>query len=75
MKYLLIILVVLAGIWIWRSARQADLKRNRPSSNAPPQPLDMVRCTLCSVHVPSVDAIQGKNGLYCSADHLRIAEH
>jgi len=75
MKFLLVILVVLVGIWLWRSNRQADPKLHRQKAKAAPEPLDMVRCTLCSVHVPSVDAVQGKKGTYCCADHLHRAEH
>lgn len=74
MKFLLVILVVLVGIWLWRSNRQADPKRHRQQPKAAPEPLDMVRCALCSVHVPSGDAVQGKKGVYCSADHLHRAE-
>lgn len=72
MKFLLIISVVLVGIFLWRSNRRADLKQ-MPRKTATP-PLDMVRCALCSVHVPSADAVQGKKGSYCSADHFHRAE-
>lgn len=74
MKLLLVLSVVLVGIWLWRSNRPAHPKRNRQQPEAAPEPLAMVRCSLCSVHVPSIDAIQGKNGAYCSADHLHRAE-
>jgi uncharacterized protein len=74
MKFLLVILMVLAGIWLWRANRPSDPKLHRQKTKAAPEPLDMVRCTLCSVHVPSVDAVQGKKGPYCSADHLHLAE-
>ena len=75
MKFLLILSVVLLVVWIWRSSRSTASKRNQQQNKAAPEALEMVRCTLCSVHVPSVDAIQGKNGPYCSADHLHRAEH
>lgn len=74
MKYLLILSVVLVGIWLWRSGRPSDQKRKQRQTKAAPEPLDMVSCAACSVHVPSVDAIQGKKGWYCSADHLHRAE-
>lgn len=74
MKFFLIILVVLVGIWLWRSNRQAEPKLHRQKAKAAAPPLDMVRCTFCSVHVPAADAVQGKKGLYCSADHLQRAE-
>lgn len=75
MKFLLIIVVVLAGVWLWRSSRRVDPKRHRQPPQAAPKPLEMVRCAFCSVHIPSVDAVQGKKGLYCSADHLHRAEY
>lgn len=74
MKFLLILLVALVGIFLWRSNRQANTRRRGQSSSATTPPLDMVRCTLCSVHIPSVDAVQGSKGSYCSADHRRRAE-
>lgn len=75
MKYLLVLCIVLLGIWLWRTNREADPKRNKQQTKAAPKPLEMVRCTLCSVHIPSTQAIQGKKGAYCSADHLHLAEH
>lgn len=74
MKFLLLILVVLAGIWLWRTKRLADPKLKRQQPPATATPLEMVRCTLCSVHIPLVDAVQGKQGPYCCTDHLQRAE-
>ena len=74
MRLLLVLAVVLFGIWLWRSNREAKaaLKEEKP----PPaqSPLDMVSCTLCSVHVAVDDAVQGRKGLYCCADHRQRAE-
>lgn len=75
MKFLLVLVVVLAGVWLWRSNRRSGEKLDRQQPKAAPEPLDMIRCTLCSVHVPAADAVQGKQGSYCSADHLHRAEH
>lgn len=74
MKFLLVLLVVLVGAWLWRTNRQSDPKLKQQTPKAAPKPLDMVRCALCSVHVPSVEAIQGKKGVYCCADHRQRAE-
>jgi uncharacterized protein len=74
MKLLLVLLVVLVGVWLWRTNRQSDPKLKRQTPKAAPKPLDMVRCALCSIHVPSAEAIQGKKGLYCCADHRQRAE-
>ena len=72
-KFLLVILVVLAVVWLLRAKRSSGSPKSQPPK-ATPQPLEMVRCTLCSVHIPYAEAIQGKKGLYCSADHLHRAE-
>ncbi|MFT6591503.1 MAG: hypothetical protein ACI9I0_002848 [Rhodoferax sp.] len=71
-KFLLIMLVVMVGIWLWRSGRPVV----PPSPKQPAQPLalEMVRCSVCAVHLPVVDAVKGKKGVYCSADHLHRAE-
>jgi uncharacterized protein len=74
MKLLLILLVVLAGVWLWRSNRPSGPKLRRQKTEAAAQPMDMVRCALCSVHVPTADAVQGKKGVYCCADHRHRAE-
>ena len=75
MKFLVILLVVLIGVWLWRSNRHAETKNKPPPPATAPEPLDMVRCSLCSVHLPVVDAVQGEKGVYCSAEHRHRAEH
>ena len=72
-KLLLVILVVLVVVWLLRANRSSGSSKSQ-HPKASPQPLEMVRCTFCSVHIPQADAIQGKKGLYCSADHLHRAE-
>lgn len=74
MKFYLILGVVLACIWLWRSNRQSDPKLRRQNTKPTPEPLDMVRCALCAVHVPASEVVQGKKGVYCSAGHRQRAE-
>ena len=71
MKLLLILSVVLFGIWLWRSNRPSPSK---PTPKNATKPIEMVRCTYCAVHLPLGDVVQGKNGVYCCADHLHRAE-
>ena len=75
MKYLLVLMVVLAGVWIWRNRRAAE----RPPAPRPPparrplaQPSAMVACRHCGLHLPASDALAGPDGPYCSAEHLRL---
>lgn len=71
MKYLLVLAVVLAVIWFIRSnRREADPKKPAPQRDALAPPQDMVRCPVCSLHLPRGDALPGPDGrMYCCADH------
>ncbi len=68
MKYLLILLAVLAGVWLWR--KQRVQQEQPPQLRAPPQFQDMVRCAHCGVHLPRGDAVlEGAHMYYCSTAH------
>jgi uncharacterized protein len=76
MKYLVVLLVVLAVLWLLRSQRRS-VRRDAESNQKPtlPQPQDMVRCPVCAVHLPRADALPGPDGrLYCCAAHRPRAE-
>ncbi|PUE31050.1 hypothetical protein B9Z35_08420 [Limnohabitans sp. Jir61] len=64
MKYLVLLLIVLGGIWWIREQRKPDQTSHKPSG-----PQVMVPCAHCGTHVPEDDAIRGSRGLYCSAAH------
>lgn len=72
MKLLMLLAVVVAIVWLWRSARgPAAPKASRPTA---PNPTAMVRCAVCAVHVPEAEVITGQRGSYCSEQHRRQAE-
>jgi uncharacterized protein len=74
MKFGLLVLLVLIGVLLWRNRQPTDRPVDKNTNDTGNEPLNMVRCTLCSVHVPVADAVQGKNGPYCCADHRQHAE-
>jgi uncharacterized protein len=70
MKYLVLLAVILVAVWIWRNNRRVD----KQDSATPPRPVagpqDMVRCPVCSVHLPRTDALAGPDGrMYCCQEH------
>jgi uncharacterized protein len=72
MKYLLVLAIVLIAVWLWRNNRRAERQQPPPSAAQPPlaAPQDMVRCPVCSVHLPRTDALAGPDGrLYCCQEH------
>jgi uncharacterized protein len=73
MKFLMIILLVLAVIWLWRTKRPG-LPPSKKTTPTATNPLTMVACVHCSVHVPAGDTVPGKKGLYCSEEHRRASE-
>ena len=77
MKLLLLLVVVLVGVWLWRSSRAHGPRSQGKAEPKQPlaTPLDMVQCAHCGVHLPQSESHQGKFGRYCSADHLALAEH
>jgi uncharacterized protein len=72
MKAFLVLAVIFAGVWLWRS-RQAGLNHPEPPP-APAKPLDMVQCAQCGLHIAGVEAVQGRRGQYCCQEHLLLSE-
>ena len=79
MKYLLVLLIAVAVIWLWRHNRQAAKRAAVPprASSRPQaaQPVaEMVECEVCHVHLPRSEAlIGGQGGCYCCDAHRRQA--
>ena len=71
----IVIAVVLVAVWIWRNNRQNDRSTRQPPAPAPmPRtPVVMVACRTCGTHLAQDDALPGRQGQYCSAEHRRDA--
>ncbi len=81
MKYLVLLLVVVGGIWWIRQQRPASMQANNAETNAKPNgpatalpPQTMLPCQHCATHVPESDAVRGRLGPYCSSAHRQLAE-
>lgn len=80
MKYLLVLLVVVIAISVWRNNRRAEREAEAEAAPRPqpPRPLAgpdrMLACAHCGLHLPAAEAVTGRQGAYCSAEHRRLAE-
>lgn len=74
MKFLLVTVAVLLGVWLWRSGRRVDAPPSQPPTAPENHPQEMVRCAQCGVHLPLSDAVTGRQGVYCSEAHRSSAE-
>lgn len=66
MKYLIVLLVVVVVGWLLLRGRSRPGPARRSSQ---PQPLQIVACRHCGVHLPRGDCIEGRDGMYCSEAH------
>lgn len=76
MKYLLVLAVVVVAFYIWRNNRREELasRQRPPQPPRPGAPVTMVACRVCGTHLPQSEAIQGREGLYCSQEHRQRIE-
>lgn len=80
MKYLIVFVVVMVGVWLWRNNRRAELREKKfkpppaPNVAGPKQATEVVACAVCAVHLPRPDALPGSRGMYCSEAHRRQGE-
>lgn len=72
MKYVIVLAIVFLVAWRWRSARDSRIAQQQPKAQA--QPTDMVACQQCGLHLPASEALQGRQGPYCSPAHRQAAE-
>lgn len=76
MKYLLVLLVVVATVWMLlkRSRQDSDADNppvgDKPRPKAPSALTEMVACLHCGVHLPRTESVVDRQGgTYCSAAH------
>lgn len=60
------IAIICAAVWLWRRFTRAQQSRRTPQDN----PLPMVRCAHCGVHIPQANALPQEQHWYCSQAHL-----
>ncbi|MEY4979796.1 MAG: hypothetical protein RLZZ352_2066 [Pseudomonadota bacterium] len=77
MKYLLVLAVVWVAYSIWRKNHMrppVPPKAAAPSQAKAGVPVVMVACLHCGTHLPEDEAVHGRGGPYCSAEHRQQHE-
>ena len=78
MKYLLLLLIVVAVLWLMRLGRSsAPNPKTTGAAPSPAQPpvQQVVACAHCGVHLPLGDAVTGRAGrFYCSEAHRQLQD-
>jgi uncharacterized protein len=74
MKYLLVLIVVVVGLWLrlrQRDGAAPEAGRKRPSRPGPaPPPAEMLACAHCDLRLPRSEALMDPQGRpYCSDAH------
>jgi len=75
MKYLVLILVVLAVLWLLRAgARRGEAPKPKPGPAPAPKGENMVSCAHCGLHLPGSEALPGRGGMFCGEAHRAAYE-
>jgi uncharacterized protein len=74
LKYLLLLVLALLIVWQWRTHRDRKARQQPPPRGSAAQPLEMVSCAECGMHITASDALEGRLGSYCSAAHRQRHE-
>ena len=72
-KFLLVIAVFIVVYLFLRSYRRR-VEAAPPPAAAAKHGEDMVRCRICGVHLPKSEAVTSRGEIYCSKEHLRLAD-
>ena len=72
-KFLLVIAVFIVVYLFLRSYRRR-VEAAPPPAAAAKHGEDMVRCRICGVHLPKSEAITSRGEIYCSKEHLQLAD-
>ncbi len=75
MKYLLLIVIVLAVLFVARAGRQRVVNKARQRApEAPEGSQPMLACAHCGTHLPRDESLPGRGGVFCDEAHRAAYE-
>jgi len=66
MKFALVLVAVIVLLWLLRGTFN---RRVKPPPAKPKNPLPMLACAQCGVHLPANEALPGRGGVFCGDAH------
>jgi uncharacterized protein len=76
MKYLLVLIVVVIGLWMLNKRLRGPAAKpppgRGPGATRPQVPAEMVECAHCGLHLPAADAVRDGAHVYCGDAHRRL---
>jgi uncharacterized protein len=70
MRYLVLLLLALAAVWLVRRAMRGPQAAPPPADAAAPN--ELVSCAHCGVHLPRAEARLAGDRVYCGDEHARL---
>jgi uncharacterized protein len=70
MRYLVLLLLALAAVWLVRRALRGP--RAAPPPAGPAASNELVSCAHCGVHLPRAEARLAGDRVYCGDEHARL---
>ena len=74
MKYLLLIGLLALVFFLLGAKRARPPEVNKSKPKPEPLPQDMLKCAHCGLHLPRDEALPGRGGVFCSAEHRQAHE-
>lgn len=85
MKYLVVLIVVFVGVWVWRNNRLAGHKDQQENIDREAErqkaKTNMVACAHCGVHLPQIEALAAPSAdlrsqlWFCSTEHRQFGQN
>ncbi|HWH82309.1 MAG TPA: PP0621 family protein [Burkholderiaceae bacterium] len=73
MKFVLFVIALIVLFWLLRGSLRR-LRGGPPPSPTAGEPLPMLRCAQCGLHLPRDEALPGRGGVFCGAEHRTAFE-
>jgi uncharacterized protein len=74
MKYLLVLIVIVIGLWMLNKRLRGPVSKPPPGRGPakPEVPAAMLECAHCGLHLPASDAVREGDHVYCGEAHRRL---